>query len=180
MPIKDFFLGTELKKNNPKEQHGAIAGYIALGTVCHMIQDSFAASHSRRAYDLCYQEYDVLLMGEASKRTSSIQQNLTSNYDEENRQRNFREYLKKNVMPILLFADYKEQDAKLHAKADVWCTSVDCSIKSLDDLYKTTRNACYARDCTAAFLYLALHNKENSNINVNVLVNNIFCIKNSL
>ncbi|MBR1930510.1 MAG: hypothetical protein IJ833_03410 [Lachnospiraceae bacterium] len=155
MTIRDFFVDKDYGEKYGGEDICQIARFVALGTVCHMIQDSFANSHSKRAYDLFCKTSEGMELEPDTLCESNIV--TVSTLPEYKRQEKIRNYLRNNVPTILLFADYAEQDGSRHAYADVWCATYEVTGNhDMSYYYKNTRNADYARDCTAAFLYMVL------------------------
>lgn len=141
-------------------------GLIALGTVCHMIQDSFAASHSKRVYNI----YEGIKTHEELACQSYLEENMSyvnlSADQTDSRMNVLRERLLDNITPIIQFTDYTNQSSDRHAYADNLIESI--SIEDSKDLTKeekeetkqesrfhATHGAVFARDCTAHFLYLA-------------------------
>ena len=142
----------------------------AIGSVAHMIQDSFAASHSKRCFDPFTMQRNDMSFEKCSEIYAPIYQGKKESFEG---QKKFRDYLKKKAMPLLLFADYNNQVADKHAHADIFVNRVNAdgvsfSIpdeqkdKEIDDdklineWLRVTSNASIARDCTEAFLYMVL------------------------
>lgn len=86
-----FTVGDFFTMGQTKYKHQS----IALGMACHMIEDSFTASHTIRAFNL-YNEVP-------STKTDFLN----------------------NIPPIIYYADYTKQDANQHMNADVFVVDLD-------------------------------------------------------
>lgn len=143
---------------------------LAIGSVAHMIQDSFAASHSKRCIDPFAVQKNDMSFEKSSEIYAPIYQDKKESFEG---QKVFRDYLKKKAMPLLLIANYKDQEKNKHAHADVFVNRVNVDgvsfnipddqkdekiddDKLIDEWLKVTCNASVARDCTEAFLYMVL------------------------
>lgn len=150
MPIQDFFGGKES------------CGYIALGTVCHMIQDSFAASHARRAYNLLREDPLMDMSIEKIRNNRGFDSSSSHNLNQ------YAQKIKKNITPVLLFADYRQQSSNRHACADVFLGIYKKRFfffnEEINAVYAATANAGLARESTALFIWMALCRKPVSEI----------------
>lgn len=93
--VGEFFTMKQ-KEHNPQG--------IALGMACHMLEDSFTASHTVRAFNI---------------------------YNEVSFSKN--EFLKK-IPPIIFFADYTKQDSNQHMNADVFVVDLEYGKEGLCNL----------------------------------------------
>lgn len=181
MTIGDFF------GNNAKLD----AGSVALGMAVHVIQDSFAPSHSKRCFNPfqvfpCDNSFEVDVKSDEDNISVNIdvfnveefkvyEKKYEKKTDSAEKQKKFRDYLTSMAPPIILFADYSDQDDKKHQHADVFIKpylvangNVEAiqakyngnpNVKQGDnhtEFYKHTLNADMARDCSEAFLYMAV------------------------
>ena len=204
--IKDFFNGKLLKdcdrnwsgkkkkikiQKGKKEKEEEIkestwlldAGSVALGSVCHMIQDSFAQSHTRRCVDpfnLCAvdKKFSVELESsstgekwEVCRSNGYVQlkdyEIVEDRYVSEFSYESYRKYLKTKAMPIILFSNYVYQDSNRHSHADIFVELKEKDPKTKYDQknekrkgFRFTSNSEMARDCSEEFLYFALFNRQ--------------------
>lgn len=177
MRIQKFFSGSGGKGGE----------YVALGTVCHMLQDSFAGSHARRVYNIFNQDpfMDIEMQEETERDRNATF--VFSKYVPSLA----KIFIEKKVMPVMLFADYTQQNANRHAYADVFLAVYDVDMhtehqfvsghvtentvigsqiaesileKPRCSVYLTTANAEIARDSSAIFLWMALKRKPQKEI----------------
>lgn len=172
--IKKFFI------ENPYSK-GAFLDYdvgsVAIGTVAHIIHDSFAQSHTKRCLDPFL--FKVVELTESDKNEESTElRNLgyeksicfndfdiegknkciyeKKNYEKKGKKRYeyFLDYLTSNAMPVILHANYKDQKSAKHKHADLFLKFLDKKDEiEQEDVYKLTLNSTMARDCTELFLY---------------------------
>ena len=177
MRIREFF----------SDSSGKGAEYVALGTVCHMLQDSFAGSHTRRVYNIFSQDplMDIEMQHEKEQEHKAAY--IYSRYVPALA----KHFMEKKVMPVMLFADYTRQDANRHAYADVFLSIYDVDMHTerqfvsghvtentalgsmyaegilenpRSSVYLTTANAEIARESSAIFLWMALKRKPQKEI----------------
>lgn len=148
--------------------HKLEPGLVAIGTVCHMIQDSFAGSHVRRGYTEKEQE---LYKEEIKNEIRDCNAN-----DIKKKMKQLRQELLQNIPPVILCADYKMQSSAKHQYADNLLRNFDIDDKELEkkksegeqaeiefllaEHMKTTAGAVFAKECTAHILYMVLTGEE--------------------
>jgi len=131
---------------------------VALGSALHVIQDSFAGSHTVRAYDL-FTHNRLIGVGE----------------NQENE-------MLKYIRPIIFQTDYTKQDDKKHAYADYLLKARDVDMQldtyrykekenllgeklaKIDLHIQSTNGAMRARDCCAQLLYMIASKKSEDKI----------------
>lgn len=184
--IKDFF-GDDFPFNKDP-------GSVALGSIAHMLQDSFALSHTKRCLDpfiICpfdvagtqnavydYTNSDVKYRPITEKLLDRDKVTETPRFyelfydrrtkDTPESQEKFRIHLAKHAMPIILFANYTTQNGDTfsgkHSKADIFVRRYNAADNKFSNFYNMTLNSSMARDCTEAFLYMAIMGYSNSEI----------------
>ena len=155
---------------------------MVIGSVAHMIQDSFALSHTKRSLDpFLLRPNDKSMKIDENCKTDNIVRVYDIIEDEvydvfdhvyegEKKtfedQEKFRNYLIDKAMPIILFANYNEQNSDKiggkHSHADIFVRQLNADDDNFENFYKMTLNAPMARDCTEAVLYMAVsgYNRE--------------------
>ena len=132
-------------------------GSVAIGSVSHMIQDSFALSHAKRCLDpfLCCPEDDGMdmIFDEIEKKACNP---LAKDLSCAEINSTFLDCLKKKAMPIIVFTDYTAQKSGKHSHADIFVRELNADDSQFENFYKKTLNATMARDCTKAFIYMLL------------------------
>lgn len=157
--IKDFF----------GDYIGYNPGIIALGSICHMLQDSFASSHTKRCFNPFLIDDDSAIDTDGTNDTESLSKlNSYKNTITPNEQEKFREVLKNRAMPIILFADYSYQNGDSfggkHSHADIFIRELNANDDNFTNFYDKTLNASMGRDCTKALIYMALMGYDKTDI----------------
>ena len=141
--IKDFFEGQkEATLFTDQICFKKDAGSIAVGSIIHVIQDSFAQSHTKRCLDPfllrpvnCDMKFDksdddvseyvnfLQIENEKFKiYEETYKKGKERNFDDYS---NFCDFLKYKAMPVILYADYAFQEGVRHAHADIFLTHLD-------------------------------------------------------
>ena len=158
MSIHSFFLGNEYD-----------AGSVAIGSVSHMIQDSFALSHTKRCVDpflmrVAEKEEDTktsedeIFFKEKKSKVHNNKEEKYRIYEEEylgtkheySDYNAFCDYLQQKAMPIILFANYEYQDGNKHKHADVflkWATVNEYHICDYGACYDMYEEQVHSDDC---------------------------------
>ena len=127
MSIGDFFTGGNKNLD---------AGYVALGSASHMLEDSFAGSHAIRGYNTKYEnQIGGMEIGEG--RGAAIADKTTG---------------------IMINANYDTQDEKKHSQGDFLRYTDEKAPEGADqdDVYiANTQGAGLAQDVAAQFMYMA-------------------------